>query len=331
MFEKIIACVMDQLENESILGNDQSILEKSANYMYQLMEKHESIFVEDLHSRKEDFELRNYLRWEAGFKKLEMLRQISLEAGMEFQKKFLCVPEYKDDPLLGVLMRQHANACRITGEIILLLKGGYPDGSLARWRTLFEISVNCLVLRKYGRDAAKDYIRHGRVKAVEGMEEYQKTAKEMQREPYAKEDLLYAQALKKELSEGESHYHWARKYAGFSKLDKLREDIGLGKWSHDYKLASRNVHADYSEMLSLNAMSEAKQDMLLAGESNSGMAEPAHMTAIALAQITASFLTTYIEENNQIDYTDSTIFMMLIEKYVGTIGLNMLECSTKKI
>ncbi len=68
-----------------------------------------------------------------------MLNQISIEAGMEFQKYFLTFPEYMADPLLGVLMRQHANACRITGEIILMLKGGYPDGAIARWRTLFEI------------------------------------------------------------------------------------------------------------------------------------------------------------------------------------------------
>lgn len=226
-------------------------------------------------------------------------------------------------------MRQHANACRIAGEIILLLKGGYPDGALARWRSLFEISVTCLVINKYGCDAAKDYIRHGLIKAVEGMEEYQKTAKEMNLQPYDENEISAAIAFKEQISDGESHFHWARKYAGFSKLEKLREDVGLGKWSHNYKLASRNVHADYSEMLSLFAMCEAKQDMLLVGQSNSGMIEPAHMTAITLAQITSAFLTAHIHEDNELDYTNSTLFLMLIQHYVDAVGESFLKCSQK--
>lgn len=133
--------------------------------------------------------------------------------------------------------------------------------------------------------------------------------------------------MKDQISNGESHFHWARKYAGFSKLEKLREDVGLGKWSHNYKLASRNVHADYSEMLSLLAMSEAKQDMLLVGQSNSGMVEPAHMTAITLAQITSAFLTAHIHEDNDLEHTNSALFLMLIEHYVDAVGESFLKCS----
>ncbi|WP_075188196.1 DUF5677 domain-containing protein [Teredinibacter haidensis] len=331
MFKEIIESVKEKVEKESGEIDYEKVLNISADTLYGVMEENESDNIEELKSRTLEFEKRNCKRWELGFQKLEMLREISLEAGMEFQSTFLKDKKYEQDPLLGVLMRQHANACRVSGEIILLLKGGYPDGALARWRTLFEISVNCLILRKYGREAAEDYIRHGQVKSVEGMEEYQKTADEMKREPYLDEDLISAQWIKEQVTEGEAHFHWARKYAGFSKLDKLREDIGLGKWSFDYKLASRNVHADYYEMLSLLAMSESEQDMLLAGQSNSGMVEPAHMTAIALAQITVAFLTTYIEEDDGLDYTDSTIFMMLIQKYVDAVGDKMIECSNKKI
>ncbi len=106
------------------------------------------------------------------------------------------------------------------------------------------------------------------------MEEYQKTAIDMNLQPYDDDEINEAIRLKEQLKCGETHYHWARKYTEFSMLEKLREHVGLGKWSHNYKLASRNINADYSEMLSLFAMSEAKQDMLLVGSSNSGMVEP---------------------------------------------------------
>ncbi len=329
MFEEILKHVKGQLDEDSEPYEVSELLEKISLDLYELMNASEDENIKELNILSEEFNNMNYLRWKDGFQKLEMLRQISIEAGMEFQKQFLSIPEYDNDPFLGVLMRQHANACRIAGEIILLLKGGYPDGALARWRSLFEISVTCLVIKKYGRDAAEDYILHGRVKAIEGMEEYQKTAKEMNLQPYDENEISAVIALKEKISDGESHFHWAKKYAGFSKLEKLREDVGLGKWSHNYKLASRNVHADYSEMLSLFAMSEAKQDMLLVGQSNSGLVAPAHMTAITLAQITSAFLTAYIHEDNGLDYTNSTLFLMLIRRYVDAVGESFLKCSEK--
>lgn len=105
-----------------------------------------------------------------------------------FQKYFLTIPKYVNDPLIGVLMRQHTNACRITGEIILpLLRGGYADGALARWRTLFEILVTCLVLHKHGNDAGLYSL--WKKKAIRGMEEYQKTTQEMNRETYSEDEI----------------------------------------------------------------------------------------------------------------------------------------------
>lgn len=329
MFKEILKHVKEQLEESTESYDLSELFDRSSLHLYELMSASEEENVKKLTLNADEFNKRNNLKWKEGFQKLEMLRQISIEAGMEFQKHFLSIPEYETDPLLGVLMRQHANACRITGEIILLLKGGYPDGAIARWRSLFEVSITCLVINKYGRDAAIDYIRHGKVKAVEGMEEYQKTAKEMNLQPYDDHVLSAAVALKDQITDGESHFHWAKKYAGFSKLEKLREDIGLGKWSHNYKLASRNVHADYCEMLSLFAMSEAKQDMLLVGQSNSGMVEPAHMTAITLAQITSAYLTAHIHEENGLDYTNATLFMLLIQRYVDAVGDSFLKCSEK--
>lgn len=327
MFEEILKNVKEQLDKCTDPHELSDVLERSSSYLFDVMSTSEEENVNKLILDSEEFNKRNYLRWKGGFQRLEMLRQISIEAGMEFQKQFLTITEYESDPLLGVLMRQHANACRIAGEIILLLKGGYPDGAVARWRSLFEISVTCLVINKYGRDAAQDYIRHGRVKAVEGMEEYQKAAEDMKLKPYDEDEISAAIALKEQLSGGENHFHWARKYAGVSKLEKLREDVGLGKWSHNYKLASRNVHADYSEMLSLFAMSEAKQDMLLVGQSNSGMVEPAHMTAITLAQITSAFLTAHIPEENKLNYSNSILFLHLIQHYVDAVGESFLKCS----
>jgi hypothetical protein len=327
MFIELFKISEAELKAGSNSVDRDDVLKLVSEKLYDLMVSDEAENVNQLNEANEAFIERNYSRWKSGFQKLQTLNQVSLEAGMEFQKQFLQYPAYVTDPLLGVLMRQHVNACRITGEIIWLLKGGYADGALARWRTLFEISVTCQVIRKCGCDAAIDYIKHGRIKAVEGMQEYQKTAKAMNLEPYADDELDAAIQLKEKLSGSDDSYSWARKHIGSGRLEKLREYAGLGKWSHNYKLASRNVHADFSEMRSLCAMPEAKQDLLLAGPSNSGLVEPAHMTAITLSQITAAFLTAHVDdESSELDYSNSLVYLSLIQKYVDAVGQEFLSC-----
>ncbi len=139
------------------------------------------------------------------------------------------------------------------------------------------------------KEAAIDFVKHGRIKDLEGMEEYQKTSEEMNTEPFTNDEMEDGKELKEFLSEGEKTFHWARKCTGFSKLEKLREVVGFSKWSSNYKLVSRNVHADFRQMDSLFAMEEASETLLLVGPSNSGLTLPAHMTAITMNQITNEF------------------------------------------
>lgn len=269
---------------------------------------------------------RNREKWSKGFIKLHALREICLDAGINFQKQFLKNTKYHNDELIGVFMRQHAHACRISGEIICLLEGGYPDAALARWRTLYEMVIQCLIIQKHGREAAIDFIKYGLVKTVEGIEEHHRTAEEMGHETFTDEELNFYFELRENLIGNDKSWHWARKYTGVAKIEKLREYVGLDKWSHNYKLASRNIHADYYEVGSLYAMQEAKEDVLLVGQSNSGLTEPAHFTAISLSQITAIFLTAYIEDDeSELDYTDSLIFIKIIQKYEKQVGEAFLE------
>ncbi len=325
MFREMIEQAMVDVKGDDTRLVD--LIERISDAVYGLMALREADNVAEISESDRAFVERNYARWQRGFHKLEMLRQISIEAGIAFQKQFLKHPIYHTDPLLGVLMRHHANACRITGEILVLLRCGYPDGALARWRTLFEILVTSTVLHRYGNDAAIDYIKHGKIQAVEGMKEYQKTAKDMSLEPYEEADLQAAIRYAEELSDGKQYFKWAEKYTGFGKLEKLREHVGLGKWSHNYKWASQSVHADFSEMRAMLAMAEAKQDLMLVGPSNSGLIDPAHMTAISLMQISAMFLTAHMGNSKVIDYTDSLVYMSLMDRYAEAVGREFLACA----
>ncbi|MGY5771741.1 DUF5677 domain-containing protein [Vibrio antiquarius] len=326
MFEELLKIAEEKLRENGAEVSYESVIELAASVLIEETNEQEEAKVKLVMSEHDAFLKRNRERWALGLTKLHALRETCLQAGMNFQQQFIKIPKYETDELIGVFMRQHAHACRISGEIIHLLEGGYPDAALARWRTLYEMVVTCLVIRKCGRAAAIDYIKHGMVQTVEGIEEHRKTADAMGQQTFSEQEIEFYAELKNKITQGKSGWHWAREHTGCKKIDKLREFVELDKWSHNYKLASRNVHADYYEMASLYAMSEAREDMLLCGQSNSGLTEPAHFTAIALAQITSIFLTAYIEESdNGLDYGDSVLFMKIIENYVKEVGQAFLS------
>ena len=277
-----------------------------------------------------DFRASCYRRWQPGFDLLQVFRHFCIEVGSLFQKEFCRYDRYLHDPLLGVLMRQHANSCRIAGEIEALLRSGYPDGALARWRTLHETSVTMIVIRKYGISAAEDFIRFGLVEAVNGMETYQDTAKAMGRKPFSSAEVDAARKIRDQIvsanKDFKSRSGWARAYVGAAKFEKLQEAAGLAKWKNDYKWASQNVHTTYRELRALLGMSEAAEDGLLAGPSDSGFAEPAHFTAIALSQTTSTFITCYSDDEEcPIDFTLTCVAMKAIDHMVGEIGTRFID------
>ncbi|WP_370316663.1 DUF5677 domain-containing protein [Pseudoalteromonas sp.] len=321
MFEELLELVETKLRENGENPTYEAIINLASEVLIEDTAKQEQINVQRVISEHDAFMKRNREKWCHGFRKLHALRETCLQAGMNFQEQFVKIPKYETDELIGVLLRQHAHACRISGEIIHLLEGGYPDAALARWRTLYEMVVTCLVISKCGKKAAIDYIKHGMVKTAEGIAEHRKTSEAMGLDTFTEDEAEYYAALKDEVTGGKSSWHWAREHTGFAKFEKLREYVELDKWSHNYKLASRNIHSDYYEMASLYAMNEAEEDMLLCGQSNSGLADPAQFTAISLAQITSVFLSAYIkDENSGLDYKDSVLFMKIIDNYVKEVG-----------
>jgi hypothetical protein len=306
-------------------------LDLAADRLFQSVIRLSPEFVEQDRTESNGFLSRNLERWGPGFGLLRVYRHLNIEAGQLFQEECLQYEEFQHEPLLGVLLRLHAHACRIFGEITTLLEGGYPDGAFARWRSLHEIAVTAIVLRDNGSAAAEDYRLYGLVQAVAGMNSFQETALEMGREQYAPEELEAANRLSAEIlsqrgDDFRSRNGWARRYVGSSRFENLQQSAGLQKWRGDYRLASRDIHTDYREMGSLLAMAEAKTDLLVCGQSDSGIVEPAHSAAITLLQVTTAIVFTHIDADDcPIDYTTSIVLAKVLGLLSDQIGRVFLE------
>ena len=76
------------------------------------------------------------------------------------------IDEHRDDALrsgdyaIQALSRLHVSACQTSQEILVLLRSGFADGALARWRTLHEAVVIATVIKKYGNESAERYLCH---------------------------------------------------------------------------------------------------------------------------------------------------------------------------
>jgi Family of unknown function (DUF5677) len=280
--------------------NDADELKRAVKELFKdlsakVMEKAPIAVAEERRSHQEFME-RNGARWSRGFEALEALVVSCIEAGTTFQKDFLSYPELQTDVLLGVLLRIHARSCRTANEIVALLKNGYADAGLSRWRTLHELEVSALVIKRIGKSAATDYLVCGEVKALEGMMEYQKCAAQMKLAPYTADEIARAQlrvdgllaTYGRKAGDYTGSFGWARPHIQSGHFDKLQSFVGLEHWSHEYKWASQDVHAGHRELRAPLGMSEAIEDGLLVGSSDSGMTDPGDRTAISLARITVS-------------------------------------------
>ncbi len=65
--------------------------------------------------------------------------------------------------LVQVLNLLHGNSLRVAWEVLELAISGYPQGALARWRTMHEIAVTALFIEEHGEDVACRYWIHGAI------------------------------------------------------------------------------------------------------------------------------------------------------------------------
>jgi hypothetical protein len=295
----------------------------------------ESTSIQMLKERREQFTSftqRNEARWKDAFDLLEIHIAICTEAGESVNTEQRPVAVEENDIVFDILVRHHARACHIANEILCLLKNGFADAAHARWRALHEVNVTAVFIEKHGQECARRFYFHDIIDSYDGMKEHKKYEHRLQ-EKAPEQSVIDACKLEynnaiKEFGKGfESHYGWAAhvftnrspRSVGFASLEK---DVGLDHMRPYYKWASQNIHAGAKGTRNRLALSECTDDILVVGQSNSGMTDPAHATAISLMQVTLNLLK--IAPN-----FDHIILMKLLVEFSNEIGEKFLQMSRK--
>ncbi|MBU1298085.1 MAG: hypothetical protein KJ963_06845 [Bacteroidetes bacterium] len=261
------------------------------------LDKNSNSMLREHRNIRKGFEKRHNKLWKKGLNLLETFIVISYEAGEDLNKSFREEAANNNDFVFDTLTRLHARSIQVAYEVLSLLESGFADGAHARWRTIHEISVISLFIKKYGQDIAERYLLHELIESYKAMTQYQKYCEKLNQPPYSIDEINNLKTTRDKLVEkyGKEYceqYGWANivlsKNPNFSDLEK---ESGLEHLRPYYKMASYNVHANPKGIKFKLGLTEEIENILLSGPSNYGLADPAHGTTLSLLQITSALLT----------------------------------------
>jgi hypothetical protein len=249
-------------------------------------------------SYEKQFEERLRERWKTPLDLLELLGEISLEAGAKLNSEYRSTAVKSHDYKFDVLTRLQARSCQIGSEILCLLKAGLADGAHARWRTLHEIAVIATFIRDKEQEVAKRYLDYTIIETYRELLQYKDHCEQLGHEPPTEEELrriqaMHDQVLKNYDVDFGARYGWIprhvlkdRTFAGIEK------SVRLDKHRPYYMIASQNIHSGPKGLqFRLGLMKRPwVQPLILAGPSNYGLADPGQEAAISLGQTTCSLL-----------------------------------------
>lgn len=305
---------------ESLPSNISKTAEELSKNVLEDLKRDSKRMLKDRKKEISRFESNLYKVWGKAFDLLQMFIVISLEAGEKYNYEFKTDSTEDDNYVLEVMARLHARACQIASEILALIKSGHADGAHARWRSLHEVSVVALFISTNGNELAERYLLYDNVESYKAATIYQEHCEKLGYEPLTKEELNEIKEIYDNLIDrfGKNYrydYGWASSAIGKNKpsFRDIEKVAGLKHLRPYYKMACHNVHANPRGLFFKLGLYPESGDILLAGPSNVGMADPGHSTALSLAQITVSLLT----HQPNLDRLVICQILMKLEKEIG--------------
>lgn len=243
------------------------------------------------------FEERNFIRWKSAFDHLEMILQIACELGEAHGKDVQERNSADNNVTMAALAHIFPKSLLIVQEIVCLLKGGFPDGALARWRSLHESSVTAMYIAKNGEKAALEYLlslHFSARRAANQMNEHAEriglskfTVKELEEfdARCSEAERILGRAIKTD-KDGE----WPRITLHHKNFASIEKSVDMEHWRPWYKWASSYIHANHRPVKDYLGLKDSSVQINLVGPSNSGFVDPFQLTALTLAQLLETYL-----------------------------------------
>jgi hypothetical protein len=282
---------------EAIAQAVPDVLQSFSEMLLDEWKQHANEVLAEQRSERARFNESAYNIWGEAINWLDVLVGVCLEEGARFNELFREEAAQTDDFVFDALTRLHARGCQIGFEILALLKNGFADGAHARWRTLHELAVVAMFLAEHGRTVAQRYLEHSGIANYWEAKAYQRHCNALGYPPLSKEEVQQISTLRDSLikkygKDFDQDYGWAGsalsgKRSTFADLEK---SVSLDHLRPFYKLANINVHAGSKGGYFRLGSPPQNDNLLLAGSSLFGLADPGQNTAISIHQLTVALL-----------------------------------------
>lgn len=279
-----------------------SINSKLSEKIYQHIKEHSEANCAIIRTETKEFEDRLLILWKEPFELLETLIYVTQEIGNEFNNEFRPHAVKSNDLMFEALIHLHARSCQIALEILKLMQSEFPDGAIARWRTLHEVVVISEFIQKYGKETAERYLLHDAIESYNSIEKYirkpeiYKKHKRLLRTTLPPvEELKRIEKFKNTLcdqfeKEYGTEYGWAANIIEKPNFSKIEEFVNMDHLRPYYKMANISIHAG-SKGIKFH-LTSPNTNLIPAGPGNMGMSDPGQLTAISLLQINTTLLIT---------------------------------------
>jgi Family of unknown function (DUF5677) len=279
-------------------------IEDSAKGLVERLKQDAPGMLEHRRGWQAEFEQRVAEHWGSAFDLAEMVMKVAFEAGEFFYEKHV-PPDGQHDFVFEALSRLLARACRIAEEVLVLLKAGYGQAGLARWRALDEVAIVADFIAENGDDCAERYFAHEAVETWRGMLEFQQHAESLGETPYSETEVKaakrrYDALIERYGSRFGDPYGWAQaalaaKDQRYAKqkatLAAIELSVGTQHMRPYYRMASHGIHANPKGITwTPDLLPTDGRESLLTGPSPAGLADPGHSTLISLTRVTATTL-----------------------------------------
>lgn len=271
------------------------------------------------------FERRNYSRWKNSIDHFEMLIVVASELGEANARELHQWSKDEESHVFSAITQLHAKAILVSNEVLCLLLGGFPDGALARWRTLHELNVIAAYIEKHGDIIAKNYLASFYFNARRAANQLNEYSDRANLERFTQEELRdfdqVCDEVSKEIGRNiKSEFDWANLEKSKRKLTlfDLEKDVGMDHWRPRYRWASQHNHGGHRPYDKMLGLKESEQEVALIGKSNSGFVDPLQMASMSLAHITSTHL--LIKPN--LDRVVMSEIIVQLGNELGTIAIN---------
>ena len=307
MGDDLVAAVMTSFAEAGVTPTENELAERTRQVVVKSVDEFVEVLIaaHDTHivgTRKDErrFQRRNEKRWKPAFAALEALWCICSEVGGEFNSHHRSEAVELQDYRFEALTTLHARSLLVAREALALMRQGYADGALARWRTLHEVSAIALFIQVAEPDVALRYLASFRFQGYRAALQIDEIFGKGSRESFTDEELAEMRVAcgRLEAQFGAKlgdDYEWARPGLSLPPKAKvtfrhIETAVGLTGFRPYYRWASQHNHGGYRPPHQGLGMVEARTPMLLIGPSDSGMIDPLQLVALSLAKATAALL-----------------------------------------